>query len=294
MAPSNIIPNFNIRHFPKRAKVKEKAEWLPQLSRRISTILPVQLSCLYIHFSVPSLQEVPLGFSQILSIRLLAPNWQHQKQLHLINHLDRLGTEIQFRHVSAYSQDGSDADDFAPLQISPEIPANDPTNGANERTSSPRPGNVNDSLADSLVGLPSPPNGPHTNADVTNHARQQIVPPTPATPKTTGLPSPSQQAQSGMSRSAEPPRNTDANPQDAPAPDLTHPGVSQDAPMTQDEGEGGVDFSHLLGNDLFNSMNGAEDGADYDINFANFGMDGDIFEIYMNDGYDGAQAGEGS
>lgn len=65
--------------------------------------------------------------------------------------------------------------------------------------------------------------------------------------------------------------------------------------MPTDDGDGGVDFSHLLGNDLFNSMNGGEEGAEYDINFANFGMDGDIFEIYMNDGYDGgAQAGEGT
>lgn len=82
---------------------------------------------------------------------------------------------------------------------------------------------------------------------------------------------------------------------DAIVPAQTNPGPNPDSRMPTDDGDGGVDFSHLLGNDLFNSMNGGEEGAEYDINFANFGMDGDIFEIYMNDGYDGgAQAGEGT
>lgn len=122
--------------------------------------------------------------------------------------------------------------------------------------------------------------------------------PAPSTPKTGGqaLPSPPEVQQGDASRPSEQPSDPNAShssaAQSSSQPD---PAPNQMPPANQDQGDGGVDFSHLLGNDLFNSMNGAEDGAEYDINFANFGMDGDIFEIYMNDGYEGgAQAGDGT
>ncbi|KAJ9121178.1 hypothetical protein QFC24_004852 [Naganishia onofrii] len=65
--------------------------------------------------------------------------------------------------------------------------------------------------------------------------------------------------------------------------------------INPEDADTGVDFSHLLGNDLFNNMHGGEEGEGYDINFAGFNMDADIFEIYMNDGYEGGpQTSEGA
>lgn len=126
----------------------------------------------------------------------------------------------------------------------------------------------------------------------------QMALPAPPTLKTGGqtLPSPPKMNQGESSRAVEQPSDSQGSSSSAQQPaNQTDPAASQSAPANQDQGDGGVDFSHLLGNDLFNSMNNAEEGADYDINFANFGMDSDIFEIYMNDGYEGGpQAGDGS
>lgn len=195
-----------------------------------------------------------------------------------------------------YLSRGSDADPLVHFQISPDDRSSGSTSGANGKTPSPGGRNVNDSSVDALAGLPSPPNTTHPSTDVANGSRQQILPQASAVSNAVDLPASAQQGQPDMSRSAEPPRNAQGtNLPDAPVPAQTDPGVNPDPPLNPDEGDGGVDFGHLLGNDLFNGMNSGEDGAEYDINFANFGMDGDIFEIYMNDGYDGgAQAGEGS
>jgi hypothetical protein len=130
-----------------------------------------------------------------------------------------------------------------------------------------------------------------------DQTRPQILP-APPTPNTGGqtLPSPPKMNQGESSRAAEQPTDSQGmNASGQQASNQSDPAVNQTAPANPDQVDGGVDFSHLLGNDLFNSMNGQEDGAEYDINFANFGMDGDIFEIYMNDGYEGGpQAGDGN
>jgi hypothetical protein len=105
------------------------------------------------------------------------------------------------------------------------------------------------------------------------------------------LPSPSDQqnVETGAT-DAEHANASSAEPVAKPEDQVTavvNPEQTTNPDINPEDGDSGVDFSHLLGNDLFNNMNGGEEGEGYDINFAGFNMDADIFEIYMNDGYEG-------
>lgn len=105
------------------------------------------------------------------------------------------------------------------------------------------------------------------------------------------LPSPSDQQRSATGTVEEPQANLSSTEQVSKPDDQANASSNQESGNNPDanpeDADSGVDFSHLLGNDLFNNINGGEEGEGYDINFAGFNMDADIFEIYMNDGFEG-------
>ncbi|KAJ9120913.1 hypothetical protein QFC22_002848 [Naganishia vaughanmartiniae] len=158
---------------------------------------------------------------------------------------------------------------------------------------------------DSVVDLPSPLGPASRKQGLPSRTTKETATNVQATQNSAGagqpLPSPSNQQKGDIETVDGRQANASSSEQVSKSDDQVDTSSNQEQAINPDpnpeDADSGVDFSHLLGNDLFNNMNGGEEGEGYDINFAGFNMDADIFEIYMNDndGYEGgSQTNDGS